>query len=48
MDEATTRARRSGETFRMTGAGLEMHEAYEAWMCARAKAGDAFALSLGY
>jgi len=48
LDEATTAARRSGETFRDTGAGALMKSAWGEWMQARAVAGDAFALSLGY
>ncbi len=48
LEQATLRATRSGEMFKDVGAGLEMREAYDAWMRARAAAGDAFALLLGY
>jgi hypothetical protein len=48
LEEATARARRSGEVFSGRGAGAEMLDAYEAWMVARASEGDPFARSLGY
>jgi hypothetical protein len=48
LEEATLAARRSGELYKNTGTGALWDEAYEAWMQARARHGDAFALSLGY
>lgn len=48
LNDATLRAMRAGEVFKNTGAGKEMAEAYEAWMTARARAGNRFARSLGY
>lgn len=48
VERVTHEARRLGETFKDTPAGRRVDEAYGAWMQARAAAGDAFALSLGY
>jgi hypothetical protein len=48
LDAATLAARRSGETFKDTGAGAELSRAWDVWMRARAAAGDPFARSLGF